>query len=54
MNKGLEVIEARWLFDLDAERIRVVVHPESIIHSMIEFENNAILAQLGKFTCLFV
>lgn len=48
MNKGLEVIEARWLFDLDAERIRVVVHPESIIHSMIEFEDNAVLAQLGK------
>lgn len=48
MNKGLEVIEARWLFDLDADRIRVVVHPESIIHSMIEFEDNAVLAQLGK------
>ncbi len=48
MNKGLEVIEARWFFDLDAERIRVVVHPESIIHSMIEFEDNAVLAQLGK------
>lgn len=48
MNKGLEVIEARWLFDLDAERIRVVVHPESIIHSMIEFEDNAVLAQFGK------
>ncbi|MCR5276651.1 MAG: 1-deoxy-D-xylulose-5-phosphate reductoisomerase [Bacteroidales bacterium] len=47
MNKGLEVIEARWLFDVGAERIHVVVHPESIIHSMVEFEDGAILAQLG-------
>ena len=47
MNKGLEVIEARWLFDVGPERIHVVVHPESIIHSMVEFEDGAILAQLG-------
>ena len=47
MNKGFEVIEARWLFDLDADRINVVVHPESIIHSMVEFEDGAVLAQLG-------
>lgn len=48
MNKGLEVIEARWLFDVPADRIDVVVHPESIIHSMVEFEDRAILAQLGS------
>lgn len=47
MNKGFEVIEARWLFDMGPERINVVVHPESIIHSMIEFEDGAVLAQLG-------
>ena len=47
MNKGFEVIEARWLFDVQASDIKVVVHPESIIHSMVEFEDGAILAQLG-------
>ena len=47
MNKGLEVIEARWLFDVGAERIHVVVHPESIIHSMVEFEDGAVLAQMA-------
>ena len=47
MNKGFEVIEARWLFDIPESRIKVVVHPESIIHSMIEFEDGAVLAQLG-------
>ena len=47
MNKGFEVIEARWLFDLDPDRIRVVVHPESVIHSMVEFEDGAVIAQLG-------
>lgn len=47
MNKGLEVIEARWLFGLDYDRIRVVVHPQSIIHSMVEFVDGSILAQLG-------
>lgn len=47
MNKGFEVIEARWLFDIPAERINVVVHPESIIHSMVEFEDGAVIAQLG-------
>lgn len=47
MNKGLEVIEARWLFDVPAEKINVVVHPESIIHSMIEFKDGTIIAQLG-------
>ena len=47
MNKGFEVIEARWLFDIPAERINVVVHPESIIHSMVEFEDGAVIAQLA-------
>jgi 1-deoxy-D-xylulose-5-phosphate reductoisomerase len=47
MNKGLEVIEARWLFDVDAARIDVVVHPQSIVHSMVEFVDGSVLAQLG-------
>ena len=47
MNKGFEVIEANWLFDEPAARIHVVVHPESVIHSMVEFADGAILAQLG-------
>ena len=47
MNKGFEVIEARWLFDVGPERINVVVHPESIIHSMVEFEDGAVIAQMG-------
>lgn len=47
MNKGLEVIEAKWLFDVEPEDIRVVVHPESIVHSMVEFADGAVIAQLG-------
>ena len=47
MNKGFEVAEARWLFDMEPERIEVVVHPESIIHSMVEYEDRAVMAQLG-------
>lgn len=47
MNKGLEVIEARWLFGLKAEQVEVVVHPESIIHSLVQFEDGSIKAQLG-------
>lgn len=47
MNKGLEVIEARWLFDTDFDRIDVVVHPQSIIHSMVEFPDGSVIAQLG-------
>lgn len=46
-NKGLEIMEARWLFDMPAEKIQVVVHPESIVHSAVEFEDGAVLAQLG-------
>ncbi len=47
MNKGLEVIEARWLFDLPAEQIDVHIHPESIVHSMVEYVDGAVIAQLG-------
>jgi 1-deoxy-D-xylulose-5-phosphate reductoisomerase len=47
MNKGLEVIEAHWLFDMPYERLEVVVHPQSIVHSMVEFEDGSIKAQLG-------
>jgi 1-deoxy-D-xylulose-5-phosphate reductoisomerase len=48
MNKGFEVIEARWLFDTPVDKINVVVHPESIIHSMIEYEDGAVIAQLAN------
>jgi 1-deoxy-D-xylulose-5-phosphate reductoisomerase len=47
MNKGLEIIEARWLFDVPAENIDVVVHRESIVHSLIEYVDNSVIAQLG-------
>ncbi|MBC7960213.1 MAG: 1-deoxy-D-xylulose-5-phosphate reductoisomerase [Vallitaleaceae bacterium] len=47
MNKGLEVIEAKWLFDVAPDRIKVVVHPQSIVHSMIEFHDSSVMAQLG-------
>jgi len=47
MNKGLEVIEARWLFDIPFENINVLVHPQSIIHSMVEFSDGSVKAQLG-------
>ena len=47
MNKALEVIEARWLFDLPPERIRVVIHPQSVIHSMVVCHDSSVLAQLG-------
>jgi 1-deoxy-D-xylulose-5-phosphate reductoisomerase len=47
MNKGLEVIEARWLFGVDADRIEVLVHPQSVVHSMVEFVDGTVLAQLG-------
>lgn len=48
VNKGLEVIEAKWLFDLEIDQIQVVVQPQSIIHSMVEFMDNSIAAQLGN------
>ena len=47
MNKGLEVIEARWLFDVAPETIEVVVHPQSIVHSLVEYQDGSVLAQLG-------
>ena len=47
VNKGLEVIEAKWLFDVDIDQIEVVVHPQSIIHSMVEYVDGAIIAELG-------
>ena len=47
MNKALEVIEARWLFDLEPEQIEVVIHPESIVHSMVEFVDGSVIAQLS-------
>jgi len=48
MNKGLEVIEARWLFDATPDQIQVVVHPQSVIHSMVEYSDGSVLAQLGN------
>jgi len=48
MNKGLEVIEACWLFAVDPEAVEVVVHPQSVIHSMVEYEDGSVLAQLGN------
>jgi 1-deoxy-D-xylulose-5-phosphate reductoisomerase len=47
MNKGLEIIEARWLFDVTPDRVQVVVHPQSIVHSMVEYVDGAVIAQLG-------
>jgi 1-deoxy-D-xylulose-5-phosphate reductoisomerase len=47
MNKGLEVIEARWLFDLAPEQVQVVVHPQSVVHSMVEYVDGSVIAQLG-------
>ncbi|MCD8037907.1 MAG: 1-deoxy-D-xylulose-5-phosphate reductoisomerase [Lachnospiraceae bacterium] len=47
VNKGLEVMEAKWLFDMDLDKIQVVVHPQSIIHSMVEYADGGIMAQLG-------
>lgn len=48
MNKGLEVIEARWLFSVDPERIEVVIHPQSVIHSMVSYVDGSVLAQMGN------
>lgn len=47
MNKGLELIEAKWLFDMPADRIKVIVHPQSIIHSMVRYKDQSVIAQLG-------
>ncbi len=48
MNKALEIIEARWLFDIPVERIEVLIHPESIVHSLVEFVDGSVMAQLGQ------
>jgi 1-deoxy-D-xylulose-5-phosphate reductoisomerase len=48
MNKGLEVIEAHWLFNAPAEKIEVVIHPQSVIHSLVDYEDGSVLAQLGN------
>ena len=48
MNKGLEVIEARWLFDAAETQIQVVIHPQSVIHSLVEYVDGSVLAQLGN------
>jgi 1-deoxy-D-xylulose-5-phosphate reductoisomerase len=47
MNKGLEVVEARWMFNVPAEQVDVVIHPQSIVHSMVEYQDGSIMAQLG-------
>ncbi len=47
MNKALEIVEARWLFDLRPEQVEVVVHPQSVVHSMVEFQDGSVLAQLS-------
>src|SRR5207253_4593107 len=47
MNKGLEMIEAKWLFNLEPEQIQVLIHPQSIIHSMVQFEDGSLKAQMG-------
>ena len=47
INKALEIIEAKWLFDLKVEQIDVVIHPQSIIHSMVEFCDGSVVAQMG-------
>jgi len=48
LNKGLEVIEAHWLFAMPAERIEVLMHPQSVVHSLVEYEDGSVLAQLGQ------
>jgi 1-deoxy-D-xylulose-5-phosphate reductoisomerase len=48
MNKGLEIIEARWLFDIPPEKIEVVIHPESVVHSLVEYVDGSVLAQLSN------
>ena len=51
-NKGLEMIEARWLFDIEIGRVQVVVHPQSIVHSIVEFIDGSMLAQMLTRTCV--
>jgi 1-deoxy-D-xylulose-5-phosphate reductoisomerase len=51
MNKGLEVIEAHWLFEAPPEKIQVVIHPQSVIHSMVAYVDGSVIAQLGNPIC---
>ena len=53
MNKALEVVEARWLFDLEPDQVDVVIHPQSIVHSMVEFTDNTVLAQMSENDMVF-
>ena len=53
MNKALEVIEARWLFQLEPDQVEVVIHPESVVHSMVEFVDGSVIAQLSPPTCVY-
>jgi len=48
MNKGLEAIEAKWFFDLKMDQIDIVIHPQSIVHSMVEYKDGSIIAQMGS------
>ena len=48
MNKGLELIEARWLFDLEPARLDVLIHPQSIVHALVEMRDGSVLAQLSR------
>ena len=47
MNKGLEAIEAKWLFNLDMDQIAILIHPQSVVHSMVEYKDGSVIAQLG-------
>lgn len=51
MNKGLEYIEARWLFNASAQQMEVLIHPQSVIHSMVRYQDGSVLAQLGSRIC---
>lgn len=52
MNKGLEYIEARWLFNANAGQMEVLIHPQSVIHSMVRYQDGSVLAQLGNLICV--
>ncbi len=52
MNKGLEYIEARWLFNASASQMEVLIHPQSVIHSMVRHQDGSVLAQLGNWICV--
>lgn len=52
MNKGLEYIEARWLFNASADEMEVIIHPQSIIHSMVRYVDGSVIAQMGNRICV--